>query len=179
MGKKLIQLLSAIGLIIAAVACHLAAAFALTFPYSAINVLIVITSLHILYRQKGSVVWFAFFSFFAIELYSAQPFGLQLLAGTMQTLFVYWLSSYLFTNRSWYAAIALAGAGQVIYRSIYTVSLLGFHIFIERLQLPPLKSLSSLYTTELVMTCLGAALVFFLLGFFVKKKHSSTRAQYV
>lgn len=121
--KILVRFLQFFFLSISMVFLHFAISYFLPYPFNTLNIFFVFITLLIMYWEKGVVVWIAFAAHFFIELYSGTTFGMILIAGTGATLFLYWIYRYFLTNRSWYTGVALASLSIVIYRIIYTVSM--------------------------------------------------------
>ncbi len=157
------------------VSLHLTVAYVFPFPYHTANSIIAMCVLYLFWKQQGNVVWLAFFSFLFIELYTAQPFGFHIAAGTLGTLISYWISRYILTQRSWYSLLAIAAAASIAYRVLYLACLLVFHVFIDTLILPPAKTILTLYTIELGMTASLVMLLFFLSYPFKNRFLSNTR----
>ena len=164
----LIKFLSAIFSILFASVAHLIFSFLLPYPFSTINVLIILIVISILVTESGTVVWLSFFSYFIIELYSQMtPFGVVLLAGTLSTLLAFWLYKHIITNRSWYSSLALIAVTLFFYRLIYFSGLL-FLISLRVVQSPDWFGVFVFFGWELLLTSVVMAILFLILRFFLK-----------
>lgn len=148
---------------------HIGASYLLPFPYSKVNILLGSLLILLVTRGTGIIVWISFFSHFLIELYTVTPFGAVLFSSTLSMLAAYWLSKHVFTNYSWFATLALTACTLVLYRFLYSISLL-------------LAALLSGYTTSswfLLFTTFVWELLFTLLfvtiGYIAVKLMSPTR----
>ena len=117
--KNILRFLSHICLTVFVLIAHIAVVYLLPFPFSAVNTIFVFLILFLLIRESGVVVWLAFFSHFLLEFYMTTPFGVVLYASTISLLIVFWLYHRLFTNRSWYTALALGALTSLLYRMLY------------------------------------------------------------
>jgi hypothetical protein len=98
---------------------NISLSYLLPLPYSAANFPFIAFVFYIISRESGAVVWFAFFSYFVIELFVGIPFGILLFSSTFATLFTYWLYKHIITNKSLYAALILLTSGIIAFRFLY------------------------------------------------------------
>jgi len=158
-------LIGIIGLTLA----NISFSYILPFPFQTMNFPFVSFVLIILWRESGIVVWFAFFSYFLIELFVDIPFGILLFSSTFAILFTFWLYQNVFTNKSWYAAMILGAVSIFLFRTLYV----GFLIFAMLFgQVDP--SWSNILTNilwELVLTTGIIGIIYpFIIPFSHKKK---------
>jgi len=100
---------------------HHAAVYLLPHPLNNINIIFIAVILFMIKRETGLSVWLACILHFFIELYSITPFGLILFPGVISAVFAYILYANVFTNKSWYSAVALTVSALIIYRLLYTI----------------------------------------------------------
>ena len=154
--------------LISLVALNIGLSYILPYPFSKINLIFAILIIITIWRGTGQVVWFAFFAHFVVELFAASPFGVILFSSTISILLGYWLFKNFFTNRSWYAAIALSGIFILFYRLLYVFSLLLAKIFNENLYIP-WRLIFSTFLWEELFTIILVALLYFILSRFFKQ----------
>ncbi len=118
-----LRMLGVLFLSICLVIAHIAVASSFGTPWNAINSIMGVCLSILVREEKGWVVWVSFVCHALIELYTKTPFGVLLLAGTCSLLFGYWIYSYIFTNQTWYSTLALSGIVMVMYRVLYTGSI--------------------------------------------------------
>ena len=159
MVKRIVKIIAVFLLLISGVIIHLGIAYMLPYPWNSINILFVCSILFLVFRGSGLVVWLTCSMHFIIELYSIQPFGITLTASTFSLLFTYWLYKFVFTNRSWYAVIALCITALLFYRIIATTLLWLFAIFVYDINLP-MQSLMIQYGWEMLFTTLIASSIY-------------------
>lgn len=126
--KGLLKTILLVIVLLAVVSISLAVSNVLPYPLSKVNILYTALLMILALRPQGSVVWMSFLGHLFLELYALTPFGIILLSGTVSTLFVYWAYQYVFSNRSWYAMIAMSVSAICMYRVIYLVSLWIAHL---------------------------------------------------
>ena len=151
---------------------HVGLVYLLPYPFSKINLLFCFFIIILLWQNSGTVVWLVFFSHFLIELFTVSPFGVILFSAVVAFLISYWLYQNIFTNRSWYAALALSSFTLIIYRIIYLTllslcSLLGWpNVFSWKL---------IIYTSfwELLASVSMVMLIYFVVSRFSKKLSSA------
>lgn len=173
--KSFIATLLSIFLLFAAVSLHMGASYVLPYPWSKINILFTVLLLLLAFRMAGSVVWMSFLAHFFLELYAVTPFGVLLLSGTLSMLFTYWAYQYLFSNRSWYAMVAMSIFTLVLYRCLYGISLFLAHLIYPEIQV----SWASIFETvawEVLLTTAFISLLY--LAFFYRKLKPFTRTIY-
>lgn len=144
---------------------HVSLLFFLPEPFNKINTIIIALVMMLLTTDSGSVIWFAAFLYFCLELYTVTPFGIVLAAGTISLLVLVWLYRAFFTNRSVVSAAALAGVGLLLYRAFYSIGLL----FISSSW--QWRSLLTVYGWEVLVTVPTAAVVYFLWSRILKRLH--------
>lgn len=125
--------------------------YILPYPWSKINLLFALLIILMLWRGSGWIVWITFFAHLTKEMYTASPFGVVLLSSTLSILFSYWLYRYLFTNRSWYAAIVLATITITLFRLLYMVVLFILHLF-DVIQIIPWQLMLITFAWEALLT---------------------------
>lgn len=103
---------------------HLAGTYLLPEPFVRINIIFAALTVFMLLKERGGVVWLSFVLHLFLELYATTPFGIVLFSGTVSILFSYWVYQSVFTNRSWYAAMAIVSLALLLYRGCYIVLLL-------------------------------------------------------
>lgn len=151
MKSFFIRLIQRFGIVLIIAMIHLIVPLVLPQPWSSINIIFIFLILFMLRQGTGAVVWVAFGAAFFTELYAAAPFGIILFALTISMLLSYWLFQYVFTNRSWYAAMAACLCGLTIYRILYT-GLIFVTQWIAHLPSAPLLFLLQAYGWEAVLT---------------------------
>lgn len=135
---------------------HVSLLFFLPEPFNKINVIMIALVVMLLTTDSGSVIWFAAFLYFCLELYTVTPFGVVLTAGTISLLLLVWLYRAFFTNRSVVSVAALTGVGLILYRILYSLGLL---VVGRSWQWP---SLFAVYGLELIVTVPAAVIIYFL-----------------
>jgi len=161
--RKFISIIGyAIGIVILAI-IHIGVIYLLPEPYVKLNIIFVFIVLILLIREKGTVVWISFFLHLFLELYATTPFGIILFSGTLSTLLTYWFYQSVFTNKSWFAAMAISIVAISSYRIFYiTLLVLTQFVFnITKVVFTPLL-LTSLW--ELLFTTLLVGLIYLVLS---------------
>lgn len=149
-------------------ALHLGLSYILPYPYSKINIIFGVLILLMLWWNSGLIVWINFFCFLFIELFTISPFGLVLFSSTMGILSAFWLYKYIFTNRSWYAAMAVTGISLFVYRVIYLTIATLLYVF-KILDFLPWKLVFTTFVWEFVFTVLVVAVVYLLFSRFTTR----------
>lgn len=173
--KTFLTTLLSILLLLVAVSLHMGASYILPYPWSKVNILFIILLLLLAFRAVGSVVWMSFLAHFFLELYAVTPFGVLLLSGTVSMLLTYWAYQYLFSNRSWYAMVAMSMFTLVVYRCVYSLSLAVAHLIYPEIQV----SWASIFETaawEVLLTAVFIALLYII--FFYRRLKPLTRTIY-
>ncbi len=161
--KKIINVTGyAIGIVMLVI-LHLGATYLLPEPYVKINIIFTFIVLILLIQEKGTVIWIAFFLHLFLELYATTPFGIILFSGTISTLLTYWFYQSVFTNKSWFAAMAISIVAIMSYRFFYIMLLLlaQFIFNITKVVFTPLL-LTSLW--ELLFTTLLVGIIYLALS---------------
>ncbi len=160
--RLLLRFLIILILVVFLVLVHMAASSLLPYPLNAINSVMAVCLLIMMRKEEGLVVWVSFFCHFVIELYTKTPFGILLAAGTMSLLLGYWLYGYIFSNQSWYAALALSVIVMAMYRIIYTLGIIGTDFFLSTSH-PFSVIVLSKYFFELLFTSLVVVIAWIIL----------------
>lgn len=160
--KKFLQFLLGLFVVIVLSLIHVAQNYFLPYPWRMTNSIFAILIIFLLWRESGWVIWMAFFTHFIIELYTIAPFGILLVSSTLSLLFSYWLYKYIFTNRSWYSALALTAIALILYRAMYSV-ILGVIAFFSSVITVNWNLLFQLYSWELLFTTILVGLLYFLI----------------
>lgn len=126
--KKLFAVFFYVFILFFTVSFSMGASFVLPYPWSKVNILFAVLLLILAFRPQGAVVWMSFLAHFFLELYAITPFGILLLSGTLSMLFTYWAYQYIFSNRSWYAMVAMSVFTLFVYRCIYMTTLFIAHL---------------------------------------------------
>ncbi len=135
--------------------------YILPYPWSKINLLFALLIILMLWRGSGWIVWVTFFTHLIIELYTASPFGVVLASSTLSILFSFWLYKHLFTNRSWYAAMALSAITLTLFRMLYSVSLLILRAF-GVVKIIPWKLMLVTFAWEAPLTICAVGIIYFI-----------------
>lgn len=123
MIHQVFKLLRILFVILSTLYFHFFISYFFPFPWNAVQVFLVTIVLLMIKHQSGTVVWYAFAILFCLDVFSAQVFGLQLVAGTMATMVLYWIYEYFFTNKSVVSALTVSAVGVLLYRSLYSFGL--------------------------------------------------------
>lgn len=153
-------------------ALHIGLAFILPFPWSKINIILVLLVVLLFWWDSGFIIWLSFFSHSIIELYTTAPFGILLSSGTLSVLFAFWLYKYLFTNRSWYAAAALGFLTILIYRAIYILAIALLNFF-DLTQALPWQNILQTMLWEMLFSVPAMTLLFFVVSRFSRRLNTS------
>lgn len=125
MLRKILAFFLTVCVLILVVLLHIVMSYILPYPYNTVHIIFAFIVLAILWAESGLSVWYAFFMIFALETMQSGYFGLLLLSGTIATLIGYWFFRFVFTNRSWYVALALSAvivtSNAVIYFVLRTL----------------------------------------------------------
>ena len=103
---------------------QLIATYLLPYPFSNLNVIFFALTLYLIFRESGIVVYLSLGVHFLVELYTVSPFGIVLYSATVSFLLGYWMYRSIFTNKSWFSALALSSLMLTMYRLLYI--LLGY-----------------------------------------------------
>lgn len=147
---------------------HIALTSILPHPFSAFNTLFSVLAILLISNGRGYVVWIAFFTHFMIELYAITPFGITLTSATLAILATLWIYRYLFTNRSWYSVGALTFVSLVLYRAMFSIMIIAYHLVSGEDLFIFTRAIKS-FTLEIVITSIGTMLVYILASKFVPK----------
>ena len=155
---KIFKLTAVIGLIIFT---HYFTAYVLVPPWNNINIIFLVVILFVIGWESSASLWLSFLLHFFLELYSITPFGLILFPSSLSIMFAYWLYITIFTNKSWYSAVALTAVTLLFYRILYTLIFIttefwngNFHIF--------WPSLLTSYFWEIILTSLVMGIIVFI-----------------
>ncbi len=159
-------------ILILLVGCSMLVSYLLPYPFSNINIIFIFLIIFMMARDSGLVVWISFFTNFFTEIYSSTPFGLILFSGTISILIIFWLYKTIFTNRSWYSAMALVSLALLLYRTLFIISLSLLKIF-GLTYLTFEKTTFIIFGWELLFTCLLTGVVYFVLSKFFKSFKAS------
>lgn len=168
LGKILLVFFSLVVLI----AFSMGASYLLPHPFSNINIIFLILIIIMMSRDSGLVVWISFFIHFFAEIYSSTPFGLILFSGTISILIIFWLYRSIFTNRSWYSAMAMSVLALLIYRLLY-ISVLSLLQWFDLTSLILEKTTFITFGWEILFTCLLTGIIYFVLSQFFKSFKAS------
>jgi hypothetical protein len=93
------------------------------FPelFGRIDVLMIFFVISIMRGASGWIVWFAFITYALLDMLTAHAFGVEMVAGMMSVLGVYWFFEDVFTNLSIWTAGILVLFGMTIFRIGYIV----------------------------------------------------------
>ena len=119
--QSIINFIKLIALAIILIFLHYVVSYLFPPPFNNLNIIFVAVILFIMGWESSASIWLAFIFNFFIELYSATPFGLVIVSNVVSVALVYMLYVYIFTNRSWYSAVALSSIAIVFYRIIYSI----------------------------------------------------------
>lgn len=150
------------------VGLHLGLAYILPYPWSKINILFVVLILLLIWWHNGLLVWLTFFSHLFIELFTASPYGVVLSSATLSILLGYWCYQNLFTNRSWYAALALSGLTLLLYRLIYILLIAVLWIF-KLLEFVPWQQIATIFFWEFWLTTGAVAVLYPIIARFSRR----------
>ncbi len=148
--RTLFKLIAALALIIGIVTIHLGVAYVLPFPLNKVNIIFSAIVLSLVVFESGISVWTTFFVHLFVEVYAPQPFGIIIFSSTLAILFVFWLYQHIFTNRSWYSAMAMTLVALILYRLFYTVLLTVLFLFEG--QVIPFGDVFIIYGWEFLLT---------------------------
>lgn len=138
-------------LLIAITTIHIGLSFLLPDPWNKINIIFALMALFIVIIESPVSVWMVLIIHFIIELYTTIPFGIQLYAATISALCGYWLYRRIFTNTSWYSALALTAVMLLLYRLFY-ILLLALVAAASAFTLPPMGDMMRIFFWEILLT---------------------------
>lgn len=95
----------------------------LPYPFDHINVIILSLLWLIILTNDSTIVWLILLLTWLIELLSATPFGIDIVAIMTTLLIMNWLLTHILTNRSIYLTFILTLLGLIIYRSVFSILL--------------------------------------------------------
>jgi len=170
--KRIILFIAHLIGLVSLVVSDIAVSFVLPFPYSKVSIFFAGVILWLLWGGRGSVVWFTFFGSLIVELYSAAPFGLTLFSSTIAMLFGYWLYRQIFTNRSWYAAIAISLMVLCLYRLTYVLGLIVCYIFGAEIGIYWQPILTTVFW-EIIFTTILISILYFIMSVFSRRLRSA------
>lgn len=119
--NAIIKFISFFILLIIVVTVHLGVTYIFAKPISNINVIFLFLIMWLFFKPSGITVWFAFFSFFIIDLLSVSPFGISLFSGTFAMLSIYWLYKFIFSSKSVFSVTLLSLLAIGIYRFLFII----------------------------------------------------------
>lgn len=146
--------------------------YILPYPWSKINLLFALLIILMLWRDSGWIVWITFFTHLIIELYTASPFGVILASSTLSILFSFWLYKHLFTNRSWYATVALSAITLALFRLFYVSTLLILRVF-GVVKTIPWKLMLVTFAWEALLTISAVGVIYFFISRFSNRFKSA------
>ncbi|MBT3419429.1 MAG: hypothetical protein HN726_02610 [Candidatus Magasanikbacteria bacterium] len=149
------------------------ASFLLPHPFVKINIVFLAMIFAILLYESGNIVWISAIAHFFIELFASTPFGIILFSSTMSILAAFWLYQTIFTNRSWYAAMAMTAIALIMYRILYLFIFIMIEIITEAtLSLVNWGAIAKTIFWEVSMTTIAMGILYVLLsGIFKKLNH--------
>ena len=149
-------------LLLLVTALHVGLSYLLPYPWSKINTLFLIFIMLLLKWDSGGIVWMVFFSHFLIELFAASPFGVILFSSVIAFLISFWFYRTIFTNRSWYAVMALTAFTLLIYRFIYLL-IIGILAILKLVAFVPWRLLLITWFWEFITTTTALAVIYFVI----------------
>lgn len=155
-----------------AVVLHIGLVSFFPYPINKINLILLYVIMILLITESGRVVWISFVTYFLIELFSVTPFGVVLYSGTISALIFYWLYKSIFTNRSIFTTMSLAAISIFVYRFLYSILLFTNNYFNRKEGIVFTLPASS-YAWESFITVITAALVHYILKFFIPKLNTA------
>lgn len=153
-------------------ALHVGLSYLLPYPWSKINTLFLIFILLLLKWDSGLIVWMVFFSHFLIELFAASPFGVILFSSVLAFLISFWFYRTIFTNRSWYAVMALTAFTLLIYHFLYTL-IIGILAILNIITFVPWRLLLITWLWEFVTTTAATAVIYFIISRFSRRLNAT------
>lgn len=131
-------------------------------PFSQINIPIIFLSISLLIFKSGGIVWYAAALYTMLDMYTATPFGLVLLVGTLAMLVVLWLYRAVITNQGILAAALVTATLVSLFNIFYACARLFMSIFFD---LPFFGAAwFALFVTELVCTVLTVVILYAILS---------------
>jgi hypothetical protein len=166
--RTLLKIITTIIGLVALSALHIGLSYLLPYPLAKFNVIFCVLILLMLWWRSGLIVWVSFFCHLFIELFTVSPFGLILFSGTMGILGAFWLYKYVFTNRSWYAAVVVSGLSLVVYRTFYILIATGLYFF-KVINYLPWKLVFLTLFWEFIFTVSVVAIIYLLFSRFTNR----------
>lgn len=138
------------------------------YPFSKFNFILAILSVLLMYNSKGGVVWYAFFVFFVLDLFSSLDFGIIFFCGTISTLIIYWFFRELFSKQTFWSFMLMTFLFVFVYNILFlsVFGLLNTLFFLSSVAY--LVFLKNLFF-EIVITVFGASVIYVLVDFISKK----------
>jgi len=127
MLKKLLTILWYVGIALCITILHVYIINVIPYNIAFVDTTMLIFVMMIMGGISGRVVWLAFAVYMILDIFSANPFGIELFAGVCSVLFIFWFFREIFTNLSVWAAGILTILGALMYRVIY----IGLNIFVN------------------------------------------------
>ncbi|MFZ2189698.1 MAG: hypothetical protein WA057_04990 [Candidatus Magasanikiibacteriota bacterium] len=137
--------------------------YLLPYPFNKINILFIAIIIFILWKNSGTIIWFAFFSHLLLELFSTTPFGIILFSSTISILFTYWLYQEIFTNRSLLSTLAIGFFALFFYRVLYLLLLI-LAKFLSFTTSIPWQSIFITFFWEFIFTLTALAIIYFIIS---------------
>ncbi len=170
--RTIFHVLGGIAGLIFLVILEVGLSYLLPYPFSKINLVFAILITLMLWRRSGMIVWLAFFASFVTELFAASPFGLVLFGGTISMLLGYWFYQNIFTNRSWFASLALTAITLFFYHFLYVVGLVLLFVG-DWVKYIPWQQILRTFLWEEVFTLILVGILYFLFSYFSKEFRSA------
>ncbi len=127
------------------------------YPLNTIQVALLLLTYIIILKQSGTTVWMAFVIGFIFDLMSSSMFGIFTLSYTVTVLLLYWLFRDILTQQSFWAVSALTAAGLIVFRIMYTLTLIISQDIIW-------SDLMIWYSWEFMMTVGAGIILYFVFG---------------
>jgi hypothetical protein len=163
--SRWLRFIFAIIILILLTTLHVGFVYFLPYPFSKINLLFSVFIILLLWWDSGMVVWLVFFSHFLLELFSASPFGVVLFSSVTAFLVSFWLYRTVFTNRSWYAALALSFFTLTFFRLLYIAILSVLYLF-KIIYFIPWNLFLITWFWETIFTLILVLIVYFIISRF-------------
>jgi hypothetical protein len=168
MLKKIFKIFLSLLFIIFLVNIHLLFINYFSFPFSNYNLIISILAIILMYSSGGKVVWYAFFTFFLLDLFSAFNFGIIFFSGTIATLFIYWFFKDLFSKQNIWSLILMVILYVLVYNLIF---LFVFYVLNNLFFLLEIKYINFFIRVfwEILITSFITPLIYIFTDIFLKK----------
>lgn len=113
------MIVKGVALILGVFTVHTVIGYTAPYPFYQLNVIILFLLSFLIRNRKKEALWFGLVLGYCTELFSADYFGVRLVALLLSVVIVNWLLEKVFTTQAWYIITVLGFLASVIHRLLF------------------------------------------------------------